>query len=96
MPGESDKVLMGTDELALRNRLGDDGYEATVKRAATRAVLEDGLLRSSVDQSQATAKLTKAQVAYVEAKRGFWSMLSLAVLAGTCCGVVEFVRWVVR
>lgn len=97
MPDESTgRVTMGTDELALRNKLGDDGYEEAAKRAGTRAVLEDGQLAAVVDQLQASAKLTKAQAALVDARRGFWSMCVLAVFAGTCCGVAEFVRWVVR
>lgn len=89
-----DTVTMGTDEITLRNKLGDEGFERWRKA-------QDELDRNQVAQSYAktlvemhNATLLERNFGYVAAKAWFWNCLGLSVFVGTCCGVVEFIRWV--
>lgn len=89
-------TAIGTDETVLRQRWGNDRYEAWEKRRD--AVEAHDLARSAatVIAAAANAETAKAQSRYVTLKGTFWGMLSFAVFSATTCGIVEFVRWVVR
>lgn len=94
MPAESppDRVARGLDELTLRNKMGDTGYEDYKRRtdAAADASVLDAIRHA--DQTAATATQLTALANVLDAKAAFWRLLAFAVFAGTCCGVVEFAR----
>lgn len=85
----SDTVDRGLDEITLRNKFGDAGYETWKAKSDALDDLKLLAENAHVDSAKATAKLTAA-------KATFWSMAGLAVFCGTVCGVAEFLRWVMR
>lgn len=88
-------TAIGTDETLLRQKLGNEGYEEW-KRNQEVGLSLDVLTRSSLVEMQlANARVQTAHAKLAEARATFWFFLSLAVLVGTVCGAVEFVRWAV-
>lgn len=82
------QTTVGSDETALRAKLGNEGYERWKRE-------HDELTRSQLDHHHATVSTSWGQASYVQAKARFWDMLSIAVIAGVGCGVIEFFRWVI-
>jgi hypothetical protein len=80
------RTAVGTNEAALREQLGNEGYEAAEKR--WNEVAEAG-----VESAKATAQLNMAQVSYVTMKAAFWAALSLAILAAGLGGLAALVWW---
>lgn len=84
---EAMRTAVGSQELALRMKLGNDGFEEWKK---TTAAVENAQLLNTIHG----ANLTKAQAAYVDAKSSFWSALAFAVVVLALCGVGVLI-WVV-
>lgn len=87
-----DIVGMGLDEIALRSKLGDAGYEDLKTRQDLLNAHQVEQSAANVAASQAAVELSKAQAAYVRAKTSWWSALTLAVLVLVVGGVVEGIR----
>ncbi len=85
----TDQVVQGLDEITLRNKLGDAGYESWKRKA-------DALDDLKLLETNAVIEESKARTRAAIGRASLLNMAALAVFCGTVCGVAEFLRWVLR
>lgn len=89
----TDTVNMGTDELAMRNRLGDAGFEAWRTRQSLLDDYQVATSAATVLQAGRLADVVRAQAVHTSARAAFWLVLTVSVAVLTLCSAALLV-WV--
>ena len=91
---EAMRTVVGSQELALRMKLGNDGFETWMRRDDQLQEAQIGGAIWDAAYKRHSATLVEAQVKYVGAKASLWSALAFATVIATGCGLAEFIRWI--
>jgi hypothetical protein len=94
--GEALSTAIGTEEIALKRKYGNDAYEDLKTRQFAINWLQVGEARLSNDRIEAMTKQLLADEKKMLAKAAFWQALAFMVTVATIVGLAGFVVWVVR
>lgn len=87
-------TTVGSQELALRMKLGNDDYDAWKRRSDS---MEEAAVRGATWDSSLkmhNAEIQRQQAQFISAKAAFWRTVTAGALLAIGCGVAEFIRWV--